>query len=64
MPAKIVGVRYYRGNATVGERVILKRQPFNQFDRNAIEVDNVMGHQIGHIPRDTAATLAKYIVRG
>ncbi|KAJ9382898.1 hypothetical protein DTO063F5_5417 [Paecilomyces variotii] len=61
LPTKIVGVRYYRGQATVGEHVILKREPGNPYDRNAIRVDNVMGHQIGHIPRNTAAKLAKYM---
>jgi SWI/SNF-related matrix-associated actin-dependent regulator of chromatin subfamily A3 len=60
---KIVGVRYYRGHATLGEHVILRREPSNQYDRNAIRVDNVMGHQIGHIPRNVAAKLARYMVR-
>jgi SWI/SNF-related matrix-associated actin-dependent regulator of chromatin subfamily A3 len=59
---KIVGVRYYRGHATLGEHVALKRQPDNQYDANAIRVDNVMGQQIGHIPRNMAAKLAKYMV--
>ncbi|RAL10024.1 DEAD/DEAH box helicase [Aspergillus homomorphus CBS 101889] len=58
---KIVGVRYYRGYATIGEHVIVKREPTNQYDRNAIRVDNVMGNQIGHIPRTMAAKLAKYL---
>lgn len=62
VPTKIVGVRYYRGYASIGERVILTRQPRNQFDPNAIQVSNVMGHQIGHIPRQVAAKLAKYMV--
>ncbi|KAL4819445.1 SNF2 family N-terminal domain-containing protein [Aspergillus spinulosporus] len=58
---KIVGVRYYRGTATIGEHVVLKREPHNQYDRNAIRVDNVMGTQIGHIPRNIAAKLATYM---
>ncbi|KAL5003162.1 SNF2 family N-terminal domain-containing protein [Aspergillus recurvatus] len=58
---KIVGVRYYRGTATIGEHVVLKREPHNQYDRNAIRVDNVMGAQIGHIPRNMAAKLAIYL---
>ncbi|KAE8387960.1 SNF2 family N-terminal domain-containing protein [Aspergillus alliaceus] len=58
---KIVGVRYYRGHATPGERVILRREPTNQYDRNAIKVENVMGAQIGHIPRQMAAKLASYM---
>lgn len=60
---KIVGVRYYRGTATIGEHVVLKREPHNQYDRNAIRVDNVMGTQIGHIPRNMAAKLATYMVK-
>jgi SWI/SNF-related matrix-associated actin-dependent regulator of chromatin subfamily A3 len=60
---KIVGVRYYNGYATIGEHVRLQREPGNPYDRNAIQVLNVMGNQIGHIPRDVAARLAKYMVR-
>ncbi|KAL2129672.1 hypothetical protein VTI74DRAFT_7451 [Chaetomium olivicolor] len=61
---KIVGVRYYNGMATAGEVVVCKREPFNQYDANAIRVDNVLGRQIGHIPRTVAATLAPYIDSG
>ncbi|KAJ5191693.1 uncharacterized protein N7498_010678 [Penicillium cinerascens] len=61
LPAKIVGVRFYNGVATSGEHVFLKREPQNQYDSNAIRVDNVMGAQIGHIPRGVAAKLAKYM---
>ncbi|EUC38636.1 hypothetical protein COCCADRAFT_647 [Bipolaris zeicola 26-R-13] len=58
---KIVGVRYYNGYATEGETVVLRREPHNQYDANAICVDNVRGEQIGHIPRGLAAKLAKYM---
>ncbi|KAJ5099789.1 hypothetical protein N7532_006790 [Penicillium argentinense] len=57
----IVGVRYYRGRATRGEHVILRREPQNKYDRNAICVENVMRCQIGHIGRGVAAKLAKYM---
>lgn len=60
---KIVGVRYYRGYASVGERVLLRREPNNPYDKNAIRVDNVMGQQIGHIGRHMAARLAPYMVK-
>lgn len=63
MPAKIVGVRYYRGHATPGEHVILNREPSNPYDQNAIRVCNVMGDQIGHMPRTIAAKIAPYMVR-
>ncbi|KAJ5851612.1 uncharacterized protein N7529_010997 [Penicillium soppii] len=58
---QIVGVRFYRGYANPHERVIINREANNQYDRNAIRVDNVMGAQIGHIPRQMAAKLAAYI---
>ncbi|OQD71134.1 hypothetical protein PENPOL_c001G10048 [Penicillium polonicum] len=58
---KIVGVRFYRGRANPGERVIINRDANNQYDRNAIKVNNVMGAQVGHIPRQMAAKLAPYM---
>ncbi|KAH6672708.1 SNF2 family domain-containing protein [Plectosphaerella plurivora] len=61
---KIVGVRYYNGHATMGENVITIREPSNPYDTNAIQVTNVMGHQIGHIPRTVAAKIAPYMDRG
>ncbi|KAH8681304.1 SNF2 family N-terminal domain-containing protein [Xylariales sp. PMI_506] len=61
--AKVVGVRYYNGVATPHELVICRREPANQYDRNAIRVDNVMGAQIGHLPRKLVEKLAPYIDR-
>ncbi|KAF2099155.1 hypothetical protein NA57DRAFT_27133, partial [Rhizodiscina lignyota] len=61
LPAKIVGCRYYNGVATRGEMIVLRRQPDNPYDRNAIQVQNVQRAQIGHIPRNLAAKLAKYM---
>lgn len=61
MHDKIVGCRYYNGYATTGEMVILRREPSNQYDSNAIEVLNVQGERIGHIQRVLAAKLAKYM---
>ena len=58
LDSKVVGVRYYNGHATRGEYVAVIRDPQNQYDRNAIQVNNVMGNQIGHIPRGPAAKLA------
>ncbi|KAK4233595.1 RAD5-like protein [Achaetomium macrosporum] len=60
---KVVGVRYYNGMATAGEVVVCRREPSNPYDSNAIRVDNVLGHQIGHIPRTIAAKLAPYMDR-
>ena len=58
---KIVGIQYYNGHATNGEHVMVRREPTNQYDRNAIRVDNVRREQIGHIPRTVAAKLAPYM---
>ncbi|PWY85763.1 hypothetical protein BO94DRAFT_566501 [Aspergillus sclerotioniger CBS 115572] len=49
MPTKIVG------------HVRIQRDIGNAYDSNAIRVSNVMGAQIGHIPRTMAAKLAKYM---
>lgn len=59
---KIVGIQYYKGHATDGEFVIIRREPSNRFDKNAIRVDNVRRDQIGHIPRTVAAKLSDYMV--
>ena len=59
---KIVGIRYYAGMATPGEQVMICREPRNQYDSNAIRINNVHGDQIGHIPRNLAAKLAPYLV--
>lgn len=64
MGTKIVGVQYYRGLASPGEHVILRREPRNPYDSNAIKVENVRREQIGHIPRNVAAKLAKYLDQG
>ncbi|KAK8051405.1 SNF2 family N-terminal domain-containing protein [Apiospora rasikravindrae] len=61
---KIVGVRYYNGVATPHELVVLRREAHNQYDSNAIRVDNVMGNQIGHLPRTVVSKLAPYVDRG
>ena len=63
MTSKIVGVRYYRGYADVGEFILVRREPQNQYDReydamfrqftvliaigNAIQALNLDGQQIG-----------------
>ena len=41
--------------------MLLKREPGNPYDNNAIRVDNVAHTQIGHIPRRVAEKLAKYM---
>ncbi|KAI9728153.1 MAG: hypothetical protein M1828_004614 [Chrysothrix sp. TS-e1954] len=61
LPTKVVGVRFYKGWATSGEVVIVRRQPDNPYDGNAIQILNVMGQQIGHVPRGPASKLAPFI---
>ena len=64
LQTKIVGVRYYNGYATMGEHVLIKREPGNQYDENAIRIDTVQRTQIGHLPRQIAAKLASYVDDG
>jgi SWI/SNF-related matrix-associated actin-dependent regulator of chromatin subfamily A3 len=64
MDTKIVGVRYYNGHISMHEMVCLFRERNNQYDSNAIRVDNVRGQQIGHIPRMVAAKLAPFVDDG
>ncbi|KAJ4389817.1 hypothetical protein N0V93_007289 [Gnomoniopsis smithogilvyi] len=61
---KIVGVRYYSGIVSPGEVVILRREPTNPYDRNAVRVDNVAGAQVGHLPRKLVEKLVPYIDSG
>ncbi|KAG5928060.1 hypothetical protein E4U42_001335 [Claviceps africana] len=61
---KIVGVQYYNGHASPGEVVLCHREPENEYDRNAIRVDNVMSRQIGHLPRQIVQKVAPYLDSG
>jgi SWI/SNF-related matrix-associated actin-dependent regulator of chromatin subfamily A3 len=61
LSAKIVGVQYYRGFASTGEVIHIRREPGNPYDSNAIRIDNVNRQQIGHIPRKMAEKLSRYI---
>ncbi|KAF2108986.1 SNF2 family N-terminal domain-containing protein [Lophiotrema nucula] len=64
LQSKIVGIQYYRGYVTQGEYCVLRREPHNPYDRNAIQALNVQGVQIGHVPKTWAAKLAKYMDNG
>lgn len=64
IPTKIVGVRYYKGFATFGEHVEILREPGNPYDSNAVRVDNMVGEQIGHIPKTMAKKIAPYLDNG
>uniref|UniRef100_UPI00398EFB36 helicase-like transcription factor isoform X2 n=1 Tax=Pristiophorus japonicus TaxID=55135 RepID=UPI00398EFB36 len=54
----VVGMRYYTGVVSNNEMVALQREPNNPYDRNAVQVNNVNGIQVGHIKRELAAPLA------
>ncbi|KAI5016611.1 hypothetical protein ZWY2020_006462 [Hordeum vulgare] len=56
--AKIVGLKYYTGTLSGGERPSLIREPLNRFDSNAIAVHNSCGRHVGHIEGRTAKVLA------
>ncbi|KAG2055432.1 hypothetical protein BDR06DRAFT_911542 [Suillus hirtellus] len=64
LSSSIVGVQYYKGLVGAGEEVTLIREPHNQYDRNAIEVRNIGGNKVGHVPKQTAAKLAPLLDRG
>eukprot|EP00439_Symbiodinium_sp_Y106_P075904 s784_g15.t1 len=61
--SKIVGVQHYDGVVSDRENVVLRRQPTNPYDRNAIQVLNMRSEQIGHVPREMAAALAPVMDR-
>lgn len=61
---KVVGVRFYNGVISSGEVVLLKREPSNPYDSNAIRVDNVANVQVGHLPRKLAEKLVPYVDAG
>ncbi|CAK9786233.1 unnamed protein product [Cutaneotrichosporon oleaginosum] len=54
----VVGSQYYEGLVGIGEYVMLRRQPNNEYDSNAVQVLNASGVQVGHIPRGVAARIA------
>jgi single-stranded-DNA-specific exonuclease len=60
---RVVGVTFDNRQAIinrlqVGEQVVLRREPSNAHDHNAIRVENSRCEQIGYIRRELAETLA------
>jgi len=45
------------------EEVTLVREPHNRHDRNAIQVLNISGQQVGHLSRNVVEKLAPLIDR-
>uniref|UniRef100_A0A8C5M7S6 Helicase like transcription factor n=1 Tax=Leptobrachium leishanense TaxID=445787 RepID=A0A8C5M7S6_9ANUR len=58
LKGSVVGLRYYTGVVNNNEMVALQREPDNQYDHNAVKVNNVNGDQVGHIKKELAAALA------
>eukprot|EP00040_Diaphanoeca_grandis_P017512 m.91480 g.91480 ORF g.91480 m.91480 type:complete len:1104 (+) comp26474_c0_seq1:162-3473(+) len=64
LATNIVGVQHYRdGVIAKGEYALLKRDPYNRYDKNAIAVCNQASKQLGHIPAKNglAGLLAPFI---
>ena len=60
---KVVGIQYEGrlevvAKLKIGEQVLLRREPNNVYDFNAIRVERVTGEQIGYVKRTEAAYLA------
>ena len=63
---RVVGISNYADaveQCIAGQRVVLRRDPNNAYDKNAIEV-LAGGRRIGFISRDEAETLAPAMVKG
>jgi hypothetical protein len=63
--ARVVGVTYdgrqsVIARLSIGEDVLLKREPTNPYDCNAIRIERLNGQQIGYINRYLASTLAPF----
>jgi hypothetical protein len=63
MTTEVVGITYdgrlaVVNKLSIGEPVILRREPWNAYDRNAIMVLRQTGEQLGYINRFLAASLA------
>jgi len=62
--AKVKGVTY-EGRQTVvvrlslGDIVLLRREPSNRYDPDAIRVERVGGEQVGYLPHTLAQEMAK-----
>ena len=60
---KVAGVSFegrqrYVRHMRVGERIILQRDRYNAYDRNAVKVINSNGEQIGFLSREVASNVA------
>ena len=60
-PCQIKGVQHYDVNAKHHEWLTLVREPHNQYDSNAIRVNNAENQQIGHIDKVIAKRIRPII---
>ena len=60
-PCQIKGVQHYAANAKHHEWLTLVREPHNQYDSNAIRVNNSEKEQIGHIDKVIAKRIRPII---
>ena len=60
MYANVTGIKFYHGVQELHPflHVRVKREAFNPYDRNAVEVIAPSGSTLGHLERKTAAVLA------
>lgn len=64
---RIAGMKYYIKEGTIlleGEKVRLKREPDNVYDKYAIELFTIKGEKIGYIPRKTNKIFARLMDGG
>jgi hypothetical protein len=61
----VAGFQYYDGmrdevarSLQVGNEVLLKREPENKYDENAIEVYTLSGYKLGYLPRSDNTVIA------
>ena len=60
----IVGIRHYPAHIEPGEPGSLVHESTNPHDRNAVRVNNALGDQVGHVPREHAVWLAPLLDAG
>ena len=69
MDLAVAGTRYHRYAAVAatlraGDRLLLRREPGNPHDPNAVEIVTEGGEKLGYVPRGAAAALAPRLDAG
>jgi hypothetical protein len=62
---KVVGVTFDGRQSVIkqlaaGEHLLLKREPYNRYDPNAIQVERLNGAQLGYLSKDLVRELAPF----